>query len=216
MKLTEAKCSYMVFSRSKEDFCSRLTVNKTYLERTDVAKILGIWVSEDLTWSKNCSEICKKAYSRLSLITKLKYAGVSLEDLVEIYVLFIRSLTEYCAVAFHSSLTGEDDRKLEQIQKTCLKVILGEMYINYPAALEMCGLELLSTRRQKRCLDFAKKCLKKQKTSRLFPERTIQEGDQHFIRDREIFEVNFASGDTYKTSAIPYCQRLLNDHYRKK
>ena len=108
-------------------------------------------------------EICKKAYSKLSLITKLKYAGVSLEDLVEIYILFIRSLTEYCAVAFHSSLTEEDNRKLEQIQKTCLKVILGEMYVNYTAALEMCGLQLLYTRRHKRCLDFAQKCLKKQK-----------------------------------------------------
>ena len=157
MKLNEAKCSYMVFTRSKEDFSSRLTVTNTYLERVNVSKILGIWISEDLTWSRNCAEICKKAYSRLSLITKLKYAGVSLEDLVEIYVLFIRSLTEYCAVAFHSSLTEENKRKLKQIQKTCLKVILGEMYVNYAAALEMCGLELLSTRRQKHCSHFAQK-----------------------------------------------------------
>jgi hypothetical protein len=216
MKLNEAKCSYMVFSRSKEDFCSRLTVNNNYLERTDVAKILGVWVSEDLTWSKNCSEICKKAYSRLSLITKLKYAGVSLNDLVEVYVLFIRSLTEYCAAAFHSSLTGEDTRKLEQIQKTCLKVILGEMYISYSAALEMCGLELLSTRRQERCLNFARRCLKNTKMSRLFPKKATLESGQHYTRDREIFEVNFASGDTYQKSTIPFCQRLLNEHYMKK
>ena len=124
-----------------------LTVNNRYLEKIEVAKILGIWISEDLTWSRNCKEICKKAYSRLSMITKLKYAGVSFEDLINIYVLFVRSITEYCSVAFHSSMTIEDSNKLEQIQKICLKVILGDMYVNYPAALEMSGLKLLSTRR---------------------------------------------------------------------
>ena len=51
----------------------------------------------------NCKEIYKKAYLRLSIVTKLKYAGVSSDDLIEIYVLFIRSIAEYCSVAFHSS-----------------------------------------------------------------------------------------------------------------
>ena len=80
----------------------------------------------------------------------------------------------------------------------------------------MCGLELLSTRRRERCLDFARKCLKNKKNRRLFPKKTIQNSDQHYIREREKFEVNFASGDTYKESAIPFCQRLLNEHYMKK
>ena len=103
------------------------------------------------------------------MITKLKYAGVSTEDLIEIYILFIRSIAEYCSVAFHSSLTIENSDKLEQIQKICLKVILGEMYVGYSEALEMCGLKLLSDRRKDRCLDFARKCLKHPKNSRLFP-----------------------------------------------
>ena len=34
--------------------------------------------------------------------------------------------------------------KLEQIQKVCLIIILGEMYISYASALEMTGLKLLS------------------------------------------------------------------------
>ena len=81
------------------------------------------------------------------MIKKLKYAGVSLEDLIEIYILFIRSVVEYCAVAFYSTLTQEQPRKLEKIQKPCLKVILGDMYIDYTSALEMCGLLTLSKRR---------------------------------------------------------------------
>ena len=42
-----------------------------------------------------------------------------------------------------------ESNKLEQIQKTCLKVILGDMYISYAAALEMCGLKPLSERPMK-------------------------------------------------------------------
>ena len=112
----------------------------------------------------------KKAYSRLSMITKLKYAGVSRADLIVIYILFIRSVTEYCAVAFHSSLTQEQTRKLETIQKTCLKVILGESYIDYPSALVTCGLKTLSDRRRDRCLNFALKAARHPRNNRIFPQ----------------------------------------------
>ena len=93
------------------------------------------------------------------MITKLKYVGVKIEDLLDIYILFIRSVTEYCAVVFHSSLTKEQSDKIEKIQKTSLKIILGDMYISYSTALEMCDLETLFERREKRCLDFALKSI---------------------------------------------------------
>ena len=145
------------------------------------------------------------------MITKLKYVGVSKEDLLDIYILFIRSVTEYCAVAFHSSLTQDQSEKLERIQKTCLKVILGDMYVSYSAALEMCGLQTLSARRQKRCLDFALKCGKHPRNKRLFPLNQVT--SEYYIRDKELFHVNFARTSTYKKSAIPFCQRMLNDHF---
>ena len=214
MKLNEAKCNYLVFSRSQENFATRLSVNNRVIDRLSVTKILGVWISEDLSWSRNCQEICKRAYSRLSMITKLKYVGVSLEDLLDIYILFIRSVTEYCAVAFHSSLTQDQSDKLEGIQKTCLKVILGEMYVNYQAALEMCGLQTLYGRRQKRCLDFAIKSVKHPRNRRLFPLNPVS--NDHFLREKQLFRVNFARTDAYKDSTIPYCQRLLNDHVMSK
>ena len=149
MKLNEVKSNYLVFSRSKEPFATRLTMNSVTLERKSVTKILGMWISEDLSWSKNCQEMAKKAYSRLSLITKLKYVGVNRNDLIDIYILFIRSVTEYCAVVFHSSLTQKESEKIERIQKTCLKIILGDEYLDYSNALYLCGLQTLKERREK-------------------------------------------------------------------
>ena len=86
MKLNAAKCDYMVFSRSEEDFATRLTINDTKLDRVSESQLLGVWISDDLSWSRNCTEICKKAYSRLPMLTRLKYAGVNM---------YIRSVTEY-------------------------------------------------------------------------------------------------------------------------
>ena len=209
MRLNEAKCSYMIFTRSS-DFATRLTLNGNHLDRTKVTKLLGLWISEDLSWSRNCQEICKKAFSRLSMITKLKYVGVCTEDLLDIYILFIRSVTEYCVAAFHSSLTQEQSDKIEKIQKTCLKVISDDSYINYSAALEMCGLETLFARRQKRCLDFALKCVKHERNRRLFPLNHVT--SEHYVRDRETFHVNFARTSTYRDSTIPFSQRMLNTH----
>ena len=169
MELNEQKCNYLIFSRTQDKFTTRLKVNNQLIDQIPVTQLLGVWISEDLSWSKNTKELCRKAYSRMTMLTKLKYVGVKIEDLLDIYILFIRSVVEYCSVAFHSSLTQEQASDIERIQKTSLRVILGDTYIDYSAALEMCGLDTLYQRREKRCLDFALKCAKHPRNSRLFP-----------------------------------------------
>ena len=144
------------------------------------------------------------------MITKLKYVGTQTEDLINIYILFIRSCTEYCAVAFHSGLTLSQTADLERIQKTCLKVILGINYVSYEAALEMCGLDTLYDRREKRCLDFSLKCIKHPRNKAIFPLNGPE-----LKTKKEKFAVHFARTQTYKKSAIPYCQKMLNDHFAK-
>ena len=42
----------------------------------------------------------------------LRYAGVKVEDLLEIYCLFIRSVAEYNSVVFHDLLTTEQSHSL--------------------------------------------------------------------------------------------------------
>ena len=47
MKLNPQKCSYMVFSRSREQFVTRLTVNDNKIDQKPVSRILGCWIDED-------------------------------------------------------------------------------------------------------------------------------------------------------------------------
>ena len=216
MKINSSKSNYMVFSRSKENFTTRLFLNNDKIDRKPVNKILGLWLTEDAgNWQKNVSEICKKAYGRVAMITKLKYAGVTTKDLIEIYCLFVRSCAEYCSVVFHSSVTQEQTKKIENIQKTSLKIILGDNFVDYTAACEMAGLEKLETRWQTRLLVYAKKCIKHPQNSRFFPENDSFDAEP-LIRNREKYKMNFCHGEKYRKSAIPTCQRLLNDDYNKE
>ena len=90
------------------------TLNEKLLERKKTTKVVGVWLEEKGGWAKNTAEICKSAYAKLNMLTKLKYAGVSVKDLVETYTLFIRSRAEYVSVAFHSSITKKKREPLRE------------------------------------------------------------------------------------------------------
>ena len=60
----------------------------------------------------------------------------------------------------HSSITVENREDLERVQKTVLKIILGLRYKSYQNALDILELETLEKRREKLCLNFARKASK--------------------------------------------------------
>ena len=151
----------------------------------------------------------------LELWSSMKYAGVNIEDLLHNYKQFVRVMLEYCSVVWHSSLTEQQSRSLERCQSVCLRVILGDNFISYEAALEITGLQKLSERRQSRCLDYGLKSVKHPENKRFFPENpnlnlTLS------ARQREPYIVNFARTKIYQQSAIPYIQKLLNKNAMDK
>ena len=84
------------------------------------------------------------------------------------------------------------------------------MFIDYPSSCEMTGFPTLYERRQNRSLSFAKQCLRTEEMARFLPLNPDLPNLQ--LRDREQYIVNFAHGEKYKNSAIPNCQRMLNDN----
>ena len=169
MQLNETKSNYMIFSRSSTEFATRLTMNGNTLERTEEVKLVGVWVTTFLDWDKNTRELCKKAFARMTMLTKLRYVGTSMEDLIDVYILYIRSILEYCCVVWHSTLTVQQSTDIENVQKLCLKVILGQDYESYVDALTLCNLERLDIRREARCLKFGLRSLLHPVHSNLFP-----------------------------------------------
>ena len=115
------------------------------------------------------------------------------------------------SVVWHSSLTAEETKKIENIQKTCFKIILGDSYTDYQSSLLTTEYQELSVRREARCLSFARKCLRTPLAQSMFPENPAHVMD---IRQSEKYVVNFARTENYRKSSVPYCQRLLNKHNR--
>ena len=106
---------------------TRLTLDDSYIERKASTKILGVWVGEDPSgWKKNTKEILKRCYAGMSMLTKLKYAGLSRKNIINIYCLFVRFSAEYCSVVWHENLTQEQSNAIERIQVIALKIILGK------------------------------------------------------------------------------------------
>ena len=126
-------------------------------------------ISADLTWRKNTKRIVQKSYQRIIILKKLFEFNVPEVDLLNIYILFIRSMLEQSCVVWHSSITQEEETDLERVQKVCLKIILKEKYETYEQALERTKLEKLVDRRTKLCLKFAKKCTENEDNRSMFP-----------------------------------------------
>ena len=135
----------------------------------DSTQLLGTTITSDLRWDSNTKKIVRKANARMELLRRVASFGASVSDLKTIYFLFVRSQLEQSAVVWHSSLSAEDKNDLERVQKSALKVILGEKYKGYKKALNDLCIETLDERRESLCLRFAKRCIKNEKTTKMFP-----------------------------------------------
>ena len=106
----------------------------------------------------------------------------------------------------HSGITQAQSKAI-----TALKIILNKEYLSYEEALLKTGLSTLHQRRQDRCLSFSLECLKHPQNSILFPRN--QENSLP-VRNHEEYKVNHARNEFDKNSAIPFNQRLLNEHVK--
>ena len=154
--------------------------------------------------------LVQKANMKMTLLQKVASFGASREDLKQIYISFIRSQLEQSSVVWSSSLTEQNSLDLERVQKSALKIIMGDQYRSYEHSLKELGIEDLESRREKLCLKFARKCVNNEKTKHMFPLN--RKTHQMKTRQKEIYKVQFANTERLKKSPIIYMQRLLNQY----
>ena len=195
-------------------FTTRLKLKDENVEVIESTRLLGTIISNDLKWDLNTAAIVRKANARMELLRRAASFGPPIEDLKDIYVLFVRSILEQSATVWHSSITAENSSDLERVQKSALKVILKEKYSNYQNALAQIGIESLESRREDLCLNFARKCVKNKKLVHMFPENPKPHGMN--TRHEERYEVQFANTDRLKNSPLIYMQKLLNLNHQNQ
>ena len=164
------KTKNMIFNFSKKyQFTTQLSDKGEDIEIIKETKLLGKYITYDLKWNKNTTEIVKKAYRRMQLLNRAAKFTTKTNDLKSIYLTFVRSILEQSAVVWHSGLSKKNRKDLERVQKTGLKIILGNKFTTYKNGLKMLNLDTLDERRRKMCLKFAQNCLKNEKVKSMFP-----------------------------------------------
>ena len=214
MKIFQGKSKAMLFNTSTKNYFSpELEIEGIVLEVVENMELLGVMITSDLKWRENTDFITKKAYKRLWLIKRLKQLGATTSSLVDIYVKHVISVVEFAALVWNSSLTQEDISSIERVQKCAVAIIEGSRYNNYEAACASLALDTLATRREKLCLNFARKSSLHPIHKHWFilnPEET---------RTRSVLaKYKPVLGRTQRLlkSAIPYFTHLLNNDPRQK
>ena len=168
-------------------------------------------IQSDLKWSSNTTDIVQRAAKKLWLIRRLKKFGATVEELVDLYTKYSRSILEFAVPVWHCAITAYERNSIERVQKMALHLILGERYKSYERALEMLGLETLETRRTRLCINFALKAEKNEKFKNWFKLKpsvsTRQPSDKYWGP--------VARTTRLQQSAIPYLTNLLNIQYTK-
>ena len=124
-------------------------------------------------------------------------------------VSILRIILEHSAPVWHSSLSEENRKDLERVQKTALKIILGNKFKSYDNALKILDLQTLEERRTELCITFAKRTSKHPKFKHLFPFNS----KLHTMntRNAEKFKVYDAKTERLKASSIIFMQKKLNE-----
>ena len=201
----------MIFNFTRNhQFTTRLSINDQNIEVIDETKLLGTTFTTDLKWDVNTANLVRKANASMQLLRKIAEFAPPISDLKQIYILFVRSILEQSSVVWHSSLTQENKSDLERVQKSAVKIILGDSYRGYKNALNVLNLQSLDERREELCLKFAKKCTRHPKLKGMFP-KNIKEHTMS-LRTSEKYKVEKTSTERYKNSPVVYMQRLLNSN----
>ena len=108
MKLNIKKTKNMIFNFSKKfQFTTKLSVENENIEIVKEVKLLGTYITDDLKWNKNTTELVKKSYKRMQLLNRAARFTKNVRDLRSIYLTYVRSILDQSAVVWHSSLTGK-------------------------------------------------------------------------------------------------------------
>ena len=149
MLLNPLKTKTMIFNTLlKYDLLPQISTEAgEYLDVVEEHKILGFILRSDLKTISNTEYICKKAYSRMWVIRRLKTLGCPIPELLEVLKQQIVSICEFGAAYWGCMITKTESNMLERCLKTGLHIIFQEQYISFTHCLQLAKISCLKQRR---------------------------------------------------------------------
>ena len=134
MQLNIDKSKIMIFNFTRNyQFTTNISQNGDDMEVINETKLLGTILTNDLKWHRNTKELVKRANARIRIQHKITEFSAPTEDMVQIYIGYIRSILKQSCTVWHSSLTLEDNENLEGVQKSAMRIRLMTMPLNFMA-----------------------------------------------------------------------------------
>ena len=76
-----------------------LTPINTDIEKVNIFKILGVWMSQDMTWKHHIEDMHRRPSPRLYYLRQMRRCGIQTKDLITFYKSVICPLLEYACPA---------------------------------------------------------------------------------------------------------------------
>ncbi|MPC28547.1 hypothetical protein E2C01_021756 [Portunus trituberculatus] len=175
------------------------------------AKLIGVTVSDQLTWKLHVTTTVRSAAYRLYMLRRLKSLGTPADELKRIYIIFILSKLMYASPVWSSSLTCTQQQQMENVQKRACRIILGPAYTDYDHALCTLDLPTLATRHQAALVKMGRRgLLRHSRLRHLLPPDAPQpiHATQHI---NVVMPLKAPRTDRYHHSAIPSIVRAINN-----
>ena len=127
MNIKEKKTNVIKFNFTRNyDFPPELFIDgfQDQLKVITETKLLGVILTSDLKWAANSEYICKKAYSKMWTLRRLKLMEIEPLKILDVYKKEIRSVLELAVPAWHSGLTLRQAANIERVQRVTVYIII--------------------------------------------------------------------------------------------
>jgi hypothetical protein len=146
MVVNENKTKEMMvyFGRNYDVNCiSTVCINGKHIERVQTFKLLGVYISNDLSWDDHVDYMSKKVAKRMYCIHCLTLVGADDSDIISVYYSIIRSILDYACPIGHPGLTFSQPRVPDRASIKLLNRSRNDLlkYFIHSQGLTVSGLE---------------------------------------------------------------------------
>ena len=130
----------------RKQTASPVMISEETIEQVTSFELLGVTVTDSLRQGDHVAAATAMASKRLLFLKKTQTCRLPHPDLVYYYAAVIRPVMEYKSPDWHSSITPEQSKTLEAVQRQACQIIIGGgTYSSNCSSLKLGGLH---TRRQ--------------------------------------------------------------------
>ena len=122
-----------------------LSINELDIANTELIKVLGVNIDENLNFTEHISKLCIKASQKVGVLSRLRNLKPCKAKLL-LYKSFILPYLTYCHLTWHFC-NSWDKRKIERIQERALRVIYKSHSATYEELLGRADITSLYNRR---------------------------------------------------------------------